>query len=189
MRADYGVILDACVLAPANPCDLLLSLAESLRLYLPKWTEEIPGEVRRTQKEKLSWPAHLVELWQNNVRASFPEAMVVGHHQLIAVCTNDEKDRHVLAAAIHCRAELIVTTNLKHFPRAALEPWGVSAVHPSSYLITLYGMDPGVVVSKLEMIARRRKLPPEEVLLRIGKTLPAFAEHVAGTLGWELPKS
>ena len=188
MRADYRVVLDACVLASANPCDLLLSLAESPRLYVPQWTEEILAEVRRTQAGKLNWPPHLVELWQRNVRASFPEAMVAGYEELKLVCANDEKDRHVLAAAIRCRAELIVTTNLKHFPRAVLEPWGISTAHPSNYLITLYTMDPGVVVSKLELIARRRKLLPEDVLARLGKSLPAFAQHVADALGWELPE-
>ena len=114
--------------------------------------------------------------------------MVGGCEDLQALCGNHPKDRHVLAVAIKAKAELIVTTNLKHFPKAALEPWGISATHPSSYLITLYAMDPGVVVAKLEAIARRRKLAPEEMLGRLAKSLPAFARHVADALGWDLIK-
>ena len=189
MRADYPVILDACVLAPASSCDLLLRLAETPRLYVPQWSEDIPAEVRRTQTQKINWPEDLADYWQEQVRATFPEAMVSGYEKLIEVCTNDPKDRHVLAAAIKAKVELIVASNLKHFPKAALEPWGISVTHPSNYLITLYSMDPGVVVSKLNAIAQHRKLTPEVALARVGKSLPAFARHVAEALGWELPKN
>ena len=72
MRADYPVVLDACVLAPANTCDLLLRLAETPRLYVPQWSEDILAEVRRTQVEKLKWPEELARYWQEQVRASFP---------------------------------------------------------------------------------------------------------------------
>ena len=40
---------------------------------------------------------------------------------------NDEKDRHVLAAAVKARASVIVTFNLKHFPPSALQPLGIDA--------------------------------------------------------------
>lgn len=54
-RADYRVVLDANVLAPATLCDLLLRLAETPRLYLPLWSEDILMEVKRTQTQKLGW--------------------------------------------------------------------------------------------------------------------------------------
>jgi hypothetical protein len=41
MRADFKVVLDACVLANFGVCDLLLRLAERPRLYLPRWSEEL----------------------------------------------------------------------------------------------------------------------------------------------------
>jgi predicted nucleic acid-binding protein len=33
---------------------------------------------------------------------------------------NDEKDRHVLAAAVSCKAPIIVTFNVRHFRREHL---------------------------------------------------------------------
>jgi len=188
MRADFPVVLDACVLAPANLCDLLLSLAETPRLYLPLWSEEILQEVKRTQAEDLEWPPHLVEHWQTNVRDAFPEAIITHYQYLIPVCTNHEKDCHVLAVAIKAKAEVIVTANLRHFPTESLAPWGVEAIDPASYLINLHTLDPGIVVSRLESIARRRKLAPEVVLAKLGRSVPAFAQHVAGALGWQLPE-
>lgn len=39
MRADYRVILDACVLNPMPLADMLLRMAEAPRLYLPRWSQ------------------------------------------------------------------------------------------------------------------------------------------------------
>jgi predicted nucleic acid-binding protein len=186
-RADYRVVLDACVLAPANICDLLLNLAEAPRLFVPLWSDEILAEVRRTQISKLGWAEPLANYWQEEVRRSFPEARVQNYEPLISVCQNSEKDRHVLAVAIKAHSELIVTSNIRHFPVKCLEPWGISATDPASYLTTLYTMEPGVVVAKLVAIAQRRQKRPEEVLALLGKSMPEFAAHVSAEVAWELP--
>lgn len=47
MKADFKVLLDACVLANNAVCDLLLRLAEKPRQFLPLWSGEILPEVRR----------------------------------------------------------------------------------------------------------------------------------------------
>jgi predicted nucleic acid-binding protein len=39
----------------------------------------------------------------------------------------DPADRHVLAAAIRGRADVIVTMNLKDFPAGTLAPYGIEA--------------------------------------------------------------
>jgi hypothetical protein len=41
MRADYRVVLDACVLIPMPLADTLLRMAEAPRLYLPRWSKLI----------------------------------------------------------------------------------------------------------------------------------------------------
>jgi len=64
----------------------------------------------------------------------------------------------------------------------------VNACHPADYLITLYSLNAGVVVARLEEIARKRKHTPEEHLAVLGKSVPAFAAHVAEAVGWELPE-
>ncbi|GIU77476.1 MAG: hypothetical protein KatS3mg005_0714 [Bryobacteraceae bacterium] len=55
-------------------------------------------------------------------RRHFPEAWVEGHELLIPVTDNDPRDRHVLAAAVHSRSDLIVTSNRKDFPVESLAP-------------------------------------------------------------------
>jgi predicted nucleic acid-binding protein len=189
MNGSLRAVLDACVLANFGLCDLFLSLAETPSLYQPAWNREILDEVQRTQVGKLGWPDKLSKSWREAVESAFPEAMVTGEKSLLAFCANHEKDRHVLATAIRGHAELIVTSNLKHFPPEALKPWDVSACHPQDYLITLYSLNAGLVVARLEEIARKRKRNPEQHLAFLGKSVPSFAAHMAEAVGWELPET
>jgi hypothetical protein len=66
------------------------------------------------------------------------EARVEGFETLVALVTNDPGDRHVIAAAVKCGAEAIVTFNLRHFPDAALDTWNIGAQHPDEFVVHLY---------------------------------------------------
>jgi len=96
---------------------------------------------------------------------------------------NDPKDRHVIAAAVFGGVSLIVTFNLRHFPVEALRDWNIEAKHPQDYLLTLYSMNPTVVVAKLAAIAQQHGNDIQDVLIRLGKSIPAFAERVLEDMG------
>ena len=119
------VLLDACVLATFSLCDALLRLAEPPRLYEPRWSEAIISETTRTLESKLGWPSSLTAYLQAELRAHFGEAWISGYEVLVPQMTNHEKDRHVLAAAVHGQATIIITFNLRHFRHEDLEPWGI----------------------------------------------------------------
>jgi hypothetical protein len=51
VKADFKVVLDACVLIPMPLADTLLRLAGGQGLYLPKWTDQIIAEVNRNLAE------------------------------------------------------------------------------------------------------------------------------------------
>ncbi len=51
--------------------------------------------------------------------------------------TNDPKDRHVLAAAVVCGADTVITTNTKDFPPAATDPHGITARSPDDFLVSI----------------------------------------------------
>lgn len=186
MRADYKVLLDACVLANAGVCDLFLRLSEAPRLLLPKWSEEILNETIRTHVNRLKWPVDLSDSWRAAVEDHFPEAMVHDYGHLVDQMTNDPKDRHVLAAAIRSGSDLIVTFNLKDFSDESLAPWNIKAVHPQDYMLTLYGMAPQIVVQKLNDIARDRAVELVECVLHLGKSLPNFTTHLIEDLGLDV---
>jgi hypothetical protein len=57
----------------------------------------------------------------------------------------DANDRHVLAAALACVADAIITFNTRHFPPEALHPFGVAVEAPDAFVMQL--MDSGIVVA------------------------------------------
>lgn len=188
-RANYRVVLDACVLANHGVCDLFLRLAERPRLYTAIWSSAILDETNRSQVTKLNWPQELADHWRSEVTRYFPESLVDDASCLEPVLANDAKDRHVLAAAIRAGASTIVTFNLRDFGSSSLEPWGIQAVHPADYLITLHTIAPDVVVAKLIEMVRDRQikdpaLTPQAYLSKLSRSVPAFAAHLADSLGW-----
>jgi hypothetical protein len=98
------VVIDACVLANFSLCDILLRLAEPPRLFEPRWSEQIIRETTRTLEVKLAWPSSLTARLETELRAHFSEAWIGDYESLIPRMMNDEKDRHVLAAAVRCRS-------------------------------------------------------------------------------------
>lgn len=103
----FVVVLDACVLIPASLRDTLLRAVQA-DLYRVQLTEEILEEVRRNliKKGMLEDKAHRLI---STIREKFDDAFITHHRSLIASMPNNEKDRHVLAAAVACRARIIVT--------------------------------------------------------------------------------
>lgn len=186
MQADFPVILDACVLAPPRLSDLLFRLAEHPRLYLPKWTESILDEVKRTQVNKLKppFPEGLANYWRQQVTTSFPEAMINGFEHLILSMANEQEDRHVLAAAVHDKVETIVTFNTKHFkPEHVTQPWNINVQHPQDFLINLYWLNRPVVTGKLTLMAQDKGESIQHTLKQFGKRLPVFADRVLEDMG------
>jgi hypothetical protein len=183
MRADYRVFLDSCVLANFGVCDLLLRLAERPRLIVPNWSAEVLSEVHRTQVQKLGWPPDLAESFNSKIQQAFPDAAITGYEDLLPLLTNEEKDRHVLAAAIRGNCPLILTFNLRDFPAHILNPWEINACHPQDYLLILYEMEPRQFAACLGEIAGKRNIEMQDVLIRLGKTLPVFWQRLLDDLG------
>jgi hypothetical protein len=78
------------------------------------------------------------------------------------------------------------TFNLKDFPLASVEPHKVKVKHPADFLIDLYTVEPGVVVDKLQKLAEKRGLTAQQMLIRLGKYVPEFCDHLTEELGWQV---
>ena len=153
-------MLDACVLYPAPLRDFLMHLA-LLDLFRARWTEEIHTEWSRNvlrqrpdlKQEQLQRTRELMNL---HVR----DALVKGYEHLIAELTlPDIDDRHVLAAAIHSQSDFVVTFNLRDFPAATLAAYRVKAIHPDSFVLTLFALDEERVHLAAERQRRSLKNP------------------------------
>lgn len=137
----FNVVYDACVLYPAPLRDTLVRVAIA-GLVQAKWTDQILDEcftallANRPDIDPLA-VARTRELMNDAVR----DVLVEGYEHLIgSVVLPDADDRHVVAAAIHCNAQVIVTTNLKDFPATAL-PGGIEAQSPDEFLCHLWSLD------------------------------------------------
>ena len=137
----YIALLDADVLYPIWLCDALLRVAET-QVFQVRWSERILEEAARNVKaNNPRLDPGVIDRRFRQMRESFEDAMVTGYELLEPVMTNHPKDRHVLAAAIVGRANVIVTKNLSDFPAVALTPYDVDAQHPDIFLCNQWELD------------------------------------------------
>jgi predicted nucleic acid-binding protein len=180
----FPALLDANVLIPLNTADLLLRLAEA-DTFRMLWSEQILDEVERNLVSKLGKTPEQARRRVATMREVFPDAMVTGFEPLIGAMTNDEKDRHVLAAAVRANAAVIVTFNLKDFPPAALAPYDISAVAPDDFLLDQLELYPDKTLQCLfELMGSRRRPPivPKEFLARFAGVAPRFVAEIRDRL-------
>ena len=178
-------LLDACVLHPMGLRDTLLSVAQA-QAYRPLWSAEILDEVRDAlvRSAPVVRPARADRLLAT-MRAAFPEAMVTGHLHTVPEMGNEPADRHVLAAAVAGRADLIVTFNLRRFPSTVCAPLGVEARSPDGFLTALAGESADLVLEALQRQVARYNAPPltmVELLSRHEARLPALVAAVRALL-------
>ena len=169
-----SVVLDANVLFPASLRDILLRCAEK-NLFRLRVSQQIWDEVVRNLFSSGRLTSEQVARLDTAIQAFLrrTNALVTGYKSLIPNLTNDPKDRHVLAVAIHAHAQTIVTVNLKDFPAHALSSHGVVAQHPDPFLTCLYHARPDVLVQIVNDQAEELKNPP----LSVTDVLDTLAQH------------
>ena len=177
MSSHFTVVYDACVLYPAPLRDLLMRLALTDR-FRARWSNAIHDEwTRNLLKNRPELDPAALQKTRQLMNASVRGCLVEGFEGLIAsIELPDPDDRHVLAAAIHCGADTIVTFNQKDFPADVLERYHLNVQHPDDFVVDLFDLYPASV---LQAIAEQRaslKHPPMtadallEVLLKQGLT-------------------
>ena len=158
--------------------DTLLRLAEPPSLYRPVWSGEIIIEMKRALEEQIGLDPNKTAYLERELRRHFPDSWVTGFGQLVRKMTNDEKDRHVLAAAVHAGAQTIVTFNKRHFPPASTSPWNVEALGPAMFLERLYLAAPSVVTERIQQQATNLERSLTAQLKVLAKAVPSFVEVV-----------
>ncbi|OIN82815.1 PIN domain-containing protein [Mycobacterium malmoense] len=173
----FPVVLDACVLAPYPLVDVLLRLADT-GIYRPLWSQHILAETRRTMVDKLGVSAQKADKRLNMMRDNFIDAEVAGYEELIGAMRNNEKDRHVLAAAVRERAELIVTADRTGFPSEAVEPYNIEVRHPDDFLLDQLDLYEDATRAALSDILAAWMNPPftaHQLLAALANQVPNFA--------------
>lgn len=169
----FAVIYDACVLYPAPLRDLLLRIALS-GVVRARWTDRILDECfRNVAENRPDLSREALSRTRRLMCEAVPDCLVTNYETLAdGVALPDEGDRHVLAAAIRCGAQAIVTFNLRDFPAEALAPLGIEAKHPDDFVLDAIGLKPGVVLQVITRQADALKAPP----VSVGKLLDTLRE-------------
>jgi hypothetical protein len=153
-------LLDACVLYPQTLRDLLRNLART-NLFRARWTDLINDEWTRNLLEKNPGKADQVARTLALVNRSVDDCLISDYEVVIPTLQlPDPNDRHVLAASIVGQANVIITLNLDDFPPEQLEPFGIEARHPDTFVTHLIALDPEVVCAAIRRMRERYKNPP-----------------------------
>lgn len=160
----YTALLDANVLYPAPMRDLLIQLAQT-DLFKAKWSADIHREwIEALLRNEMRRDRAVLERTRDLMDRAVRDCLVTGYEPLVpALELPDEGDRHVLAAAITGRCDVIVTQNLKDFPAAALAPYGIEAQHPDEFLSNHLSLAPSVFCEAVRKLRVRLKNPPYSV--------------------------
>ena len=163
-------------------CDTLLRAAEA-ELYQVYFSQEILDGATRNLVKKGRMTDDKATRFQQMLKTYFPEAMVEVPPELVAVMNNDPGDRHVVAAAIIAKAEIIVTSNLKHFPKSTLTPYNIEAWHPDDFLVHLDELFPERMIQVIRQQSEDLKNPPLTVIELLNKLeknnrVPKFATQI-----------
>lgn len=152
----FKCLLDTNVIYPILVRDLLFWFAH-YDLFTPQWSKHIFDEWVDVMKRKgISEEEAFKRVEKANL--AFPDALVRNYEGLIgSLELPDEKDRHVLAAAIKTNANVIVTNNLKDFPLPYLQSFGLSAKSADDFLTDIIDLNPKQAIKAFrEMVLYKR---------------------------------
>lgn len=147
-------LLDASVLYPAPLRDLLIRLALT-DLFAARWSDAIQDEwTRNLLEDRPDLGPDALARVRVLMERHVPNCRVTDYEDLIPTLTlPDPDDRHVLAAAIHARADVIVTANIRHFPSDVLARYRITSQRPDDFIGHFLDQDASRV---LDAVRRQR---------------------------------
>lgn len=154
----FTCVLDTNVIYPIEIRDLLFWFA-SYDLFTLKWSKHIFTEWESVMRRKKISESEI----QKRIRfaqKAFPDALVENYESLVdSLELPDEKDRHVLAAAIKTNANIIVTNNLKDFPENYLQIFSLAAKSADDFLIDTIDLTNELAVIAFRALVLNRTNP------------------------------
>jgi predicted nucleic acid-binding protein len=173
----FTALIDACTLVDAARRDILLHLAEA-ELFRPRWSERILEETRRAYEgiltarglSRADADARSERLFRN-IETAFPGHSVTDYQDIERElnCLPDENDHHVLAAAIHCKSSVIVTENLRDFPRERVWKYEIDVRSGDEFIADTIDLDYSksiAAIAKLRSGLKRNPMTAADLLER-----------------------
>ncbi len=154
----FTAVLDTNVIYPVIIRDLLFWFAH-YDMYTPKWSKHIFDEWKSVMERKGVSPEESDKrVFKANL--AFPDALVLNYESLIEhLSLPDENDRHVLAAAIKTNAHVIVSNNIKDFPKEILEKYGLKIKTPDDFLTDIIDLNGEKAIEAFKEMVMNKKHP------------------------------
>lgn len=173
----FSALYDANELYPFEIRDVLMVAART-RVFRVLWSDEILNECARNLIKDGRATQDNMDRMFGMMKTIYPDATITGYQHLIPVMTCSPTDRHVLAAAIVGKADVIVTYNRRDFPNTSVEPHGIEIQDPDDFVRNVLDLAPESFLDFLRDNANRRHKPKT--------TLRAVAENLANGM---MPKA
>lgn len=143
-------VLDANVLFPTILREILTDLAGQ-GLYDPLWSARILAEWRHTAARLGAEQEQVAGAEIALLKIRFPSAQMPDDgDKVIDLDLPDPADRHVIEAALAGKATMIVTANLRDFPRRTMAALRLRAIHPDAFLLDLHSEQPKLVQASVQ---------------------------------------
>lgn len=132
-------------------------------LFRARWTDQVHQEwINALLEKRTDLKREQLDQTKDLMNSHVRDCLIVDYEPLIeSVTLPDPNDRHVLAAAIKGRCDLIVTMNLKDFPATELDKYGIEAQHPDDFIFYLMDLVPEAVVAVAKTHRAALKKPPK----------------------------
>jgi hypothetical protein len=153
-------------------------------LYRAKWSNEIHEEwIRNLLKNRPDLTRECLENIRKKMDSHVRDSLVDGYKYLINdIHLPDPNDRHVVAAAIQAKAQLIITFNLSDFPSKVLTRYNLHALHPDLFILRLLESDSYTVIQTIRETRLSLKRPPktveEYIKILLQQSLPLTVKHL-----------
>jgi len=112
------------------------------------WSETILDETTRNLIKQFDFTTEDAEVLVGRLEAFLPSALVEVKKRdetRVAKVEMDDKDRHVLAAALSAHADLLLTQNTRHFPRDWMAKRGIELIDAGTLLTRLAADHPDIL--------------------------------------------
>ena len=164
-KSSCTAFLDSNVLFSAAMRDIFMELALA-KLFRARWSADVHREwIEAVIRRRPRLSRTKLERTRDLMNAAIPSASVTGYGDLIESISlpEDPHDRHVVAAAVAGECDVIVTSNLRHFPKSALAPFDIAAQRPDTFLADHLELNPATFCAAVRTARITKKNPPYTV--------------------------
>lgn len=182
----FTAVFDASVLEASATRNLLVQLAQ-MGIFRGRWTEKTIEELERALAAQRPDLAGSLGPVRRQMLETVRDCTVTGYEDLIeAVKPPDLGRRHVIAAAIKCGAQVIVTGDPDRFPDSAMDQYGIEAQSADQFVLHLISLNVSVVLRAVQLRAIELTHPPmaaDEYLSALEndglvETVPELRRHI-----------